>query len=137
MKLFNWYFKSNLLTRILLGLILGAVYGIVFGPKIVWVHPFGVIFIRLLKMIVLPVIVFTLTVGAASVHPSQLGRVGVKALLIYIITTAFAVSLGLLFGNLFQPGEGMKIAAVATKAAATIKVSSPSLIAFCALLIAR
>ncbi len=128
MKLFNWYFKSNLLTRILLGLILGAVCGIVFGPKIVWVHPFGEIFIRLLKMIVLPVIVFTLTVGAASVHPSQLGRVGVKALLIYMITTAFAVSLGLLFGNIFQPGEGMKITAVATKAAATIKVSSPSLI---------
>ena len=129
MKLFSWYFKSNLLTRILLGLILGAVCGIIFGPKIAWVHPFGEIFIRLLKMIVVPVIVFTLTVGAASVHPSQLGRVGVKALIIYLITTGFAVTLGLVFGNLFEPGAGMKIAATATKAAtATADVTPPSLV---------
>ena len=52
MKLFGWYFKSNLLVRILLGLILGAVCGIVFGPAMTWASPFGEIFIRLLKMIV-------------------------------------------------------------------------------------
>ena len=127
MKLFSWYFKSNLLMRILVGLILGAVCGIIFGPKIAWVNPFGEIFIRLLKMIVLPVIVFTLTVGAASVHPSQLGRVGVKALMIYMITTAFAVTLGLVFGNLFQPGAGMEIAATATQVA-TADVAPPSLV---------
>ena len=127
MKLFSWYFKSNLLMRILVGLILGAICGIFFGPKITWVNPFGEIFIRLLKMIVLPVIVFTLTVGAASVHPSQLGRVGVKALIIYLITTAFAVTLGLVFGNLFQPGEGMKIATTAAKVA-TADVTPPSLV---------
>ncbi|MDB4442441.1 dicarboxylate/amino acid:cation symporter [bacterium] len=129
MKLFSWYFKSNLLMRIMLGLILGAVCGIIFGPSIAWVHPFGEIFIRLLKMIVVPVIVFTLTVGAASVHPSQLGRVGVKALVIYLITTAFAVTLGLVFGNLFEPGAGMKIAATATTVAtATADVTPPSLV---------
>ncbi|MEE4266288.1 MAG: dicarboxylate/amino acid:cation symporter [Desulfobacteraceae bacterium] len=129
MKLFSWYFKSNLLTRILLGLILGAVCGIIFGPKIAWVHPFGEIFIRLLKMIVVPVIVFTLTVGAASVHPSQLGRVGAKALVFYLATTGFAVTLGLVFGNLFEPGKGMKIAAFATKVVtATADVTPPSLV---------
>ena len=127
MKLFSWYFKSDLLTRILLGLILGAVCGIVFGPKIAWVHPFGEIFMRLLKMIVVPVIVFTLTVGAASVHPSQLGRVGVKALIVYMITTAFAVTLGLVFGNIFQPGEGMQIVAAGTQVASA-NVTPPSLI---------
>jgi len=129
MKLFSWYFKSNLLTRILLGLVLGAICGIIFGPNIAWVSPFGEIFIRLLKMIVVPVIVFTLTVGAASVHPSQLGRVGVKALIFYLVTTAFAVTLGLVFGNLFEPGEGMKMAAAATKVAkATADVTPPSLV---------
>ena len=129
MKLFSWYFKSNLLMRILLGLILGAVCGIIFGPSIAWAHPFGEIFIRLLKMIVVPVIVFTLTVGAASVHPSQLGRVGVKALSFYLVTTAFAVTLGLAFGNLFEPGAGMKIAASATKVATTTAdVTPPSLV---------
>ena len=126
MKFFSWYFKSNLLMRILLGLILGAICGIVFGPKIEWVHPFGEIFIRLLKMIVVPVILFTLTVGAASVHPTQLGRVGVKALVIYMLTTAFAVTLGLVFGNIFQPGKGMKLAAAATQVASA-NVTAPSL----------
>ena len=129
MKLFSWYFKSNLLTRILLGLVLGAICGIIFGPSIAWVSPFGEIFIRLLKMIVVPVIVFTLTVGAASVHPSQLGRVGVKALIFYMVTTAFAVTLGLVFGNLFEPGEGMKMAAAAAKTTeVAADVTPPSLV---------
>ncbi len=127
MRLFSWYFKSSLLLRILAGLILGAVCGIIFGPKIAWVHPFGEIFIRLLKMIVLPVIVFTLTTGAASVHPAQLGRVGVKALGIYMITTAFAVTLGLICGNVFQPGQGMKLTGTAGEAA-KMDITSPSLI---------
>jgi Na+/H+-dicarboxylate symporter len=127
MRIFSWYFKSSLLLRILAGLILGAVCGIIFGPKIAWVHPFGEIFIRLLKMIVLPVIVFTLTTGAASVHPAQLGRVGVKALVIYLITTAFAVALGLICGNIFQPGQGLKLTGAAGEAA-KMDITSPSLI---------
>ncbi len=128
MKLFSWYFKSNLLVRILMGLILGAICGIVFGPAMAWVNPFGEIFIRLLKMIVIPVILFTLTVGAASVHPSQLGRVGVKALVIYMVTTAFAVSFGLICGNLFQPGKGMEIAASVATQGVKADVSAPSLV---------
>ena len=127
MKLFGWYFKSSLLVRILIGLIAGAICGLVFGPAMAWVSPFGEIFIRLLKMIVMPVILFTLTVGAASVHPSQLGRVGVKALLIYTITTGFAVSFGLIFGNIFQPGKGMQIAAAAAEGFKS-GASSPSLV---------
>ena len=73
MKWLGWYFKINLLVRILLGLILGAIAGLVFGPGIVWVSPFGDIFVRLLKMIVMPVVMFTLIVGAASIHPRPVG----------------------------------------------------------------
>ena len=127
MKLLGWYFKSSLLVRILIGLFGGAIFGLVFGPAMAWVSPFGEIFIRLLKMIVMPVIVFTLTVGAASVHPSQLGRVGVKALIIYTVTTGFAVSFGLICGNIFQPGKGMKIVALATEGIKS-DVSAPSLV---------
>jgi Na+/H+-dicarboxylate symporter len=127
MKLLGWYFKSNLLVRILLGLILGAVCGLSFGPAMTWFSPFGEIFIRLLKMIVMPVILFTLTVGAASVHPSQLGRVGVKALAIYMVTTGFAVVFGLLCGNIFQPGKGMHIVAGTAEGIRT-DVSAPSLV---------
>jgi len=127
MKLFSWYFKSNLLIRILAGLILGAVCGIAFGPAMAWVIPFGDVFIRMLKMIVMPVIIFTLTVGAASVHPSQLGRVGAKALVIYMITTGFAVSFGLICGNLLKPGNGMQIAAAAAEGLKS-DIATPSLV---------
>ena len=126
MKAFNWYFKTNLLVRILLGLILGAVAGLVFGPKIVWVAPLGDVFVRLLKMIVMPVVMFTLIVGAASIHPARLGRVGVKSLVIYMITTAFAVALGLLFGNMFSPGKGLELAGAASTFGK--ELSQPSLI---------
>jgi len=80
------YLRSNLLLRILIGLILGAICGLIFGEKILWVGPFGDFFIRLLKMIVLPVVITSLIVGSASIHPSKLGKVGVKVLIIYLIT---------------------------------------------------
>jgi Na+/H+-dicarboxylate symporter len=124
--LLSWYFNTNLLLRILIGLALGAVAGLVFGSGIGWVSPFGDIFVRLLKMIVMPVVIFTLVVGAASVHPSRLGRIGVKALLFYMVTSGFAVAVGLLFGNLFSPGEGMHLAGVAD--AAGRELTQPSLL---------
>lgn len=113
----DWYFKTNLLTRIMVGLVAGCIVGILLGfgdpanskafvdnTKI-----FGDIFIRLLKMIVVPVIFFSLIAGAASIAPSRLGRVGVKIIAFYMATSAVAVSVGLFLANLLQPGLGMEI----------------------------
>ncbi len=122
----GWYFQSNLLLRILIGLVLGAFVGLVVGPAIAWVSPFGDIFVRLLKMIVMPVVIFTLVVGAASIHPSKLGKIGVKALIFYLVTSAFAVGLGLLMGNLFSPGSGMEL--VSNAAAVGKELKTPSLV---------
>ncbi|MGW8161016.1 MAG: cation:dicarboxylate symporter family transporter [Desulfobulbales bacterium] len=72
MKIISWYFKVNLLVRILCGLLFGAVAGVVIGPAIEVISPVGDIFIRSLKMIVMPVVISTLIVGAASIHPKQL-----------------------------------------------------------------
>ena len=60
----------------------GSLAGIVFGPAIEVVSPLGDVFVRLLKLIVMPVVVFTLIVGAASIHPARLGRGGLKAMLL-------------------------------------------------------
>jgi len=113
----DWYFKSNLLSRILIGLIAGAVVGIALGygdPGTVKgfvdnTKFFGDLFIRLLKMIVVPVILFSLIAGAASIAPSRLGRVGVKIVVYYLLTSAVAVTIGLVFANILQPGDGMNI----------------------------
>ncbi len=119
--LLSWYIDSNLLMRILVALVAGTIVGIVLG----YVSPeasksfvnntrfFGDLFIRLLKMIVVPVIAFSLVTGAAGIAPSRLGRVGVKVLLFYILTSAFSVVIGLGFAALFQPGAGMELVNVA------------------------
>ncbi len=120
----KWYFNSNLLIRILIGLILGAVCGLAFGPAIGWVSPpLGDLFVRLLKMIVMPVVIFTLIVGGtASISPSRLGKVGVKILIFYMLTSAFAVGgIGLIFGNILQPGEGLNLMGAADAAGKELK----------------
>ncbi len=112
----DWYFKFNLLYRILIGLVLGALVGIIFGESITWLNPLGSLLVNLLKMIVMPVILSTLVVGAASINPSSLGKVGVKIILFYLLTSAFAVAIGLLMGNIFRPGLGLALGTVAEAA---------------------
>ncbi|HEY9053299.1 MAG TPA: dicarboxylate/amino acid:cation symporter [Rectinemataceae bacterium] len=129
----GWYFKSNLLARILIGLVLGAIVGVVLGFFPEAVKPFvdnskffGDLFVRLLKMIVVPVILLSLVAGAASIAPSRLGKVGVKIMIYYLFTSAFAVVIGLIFANIFQPGAGFNIvgdAAVKGKEAAVAPIA--------------
>ena len=123
----SWYLNSNLLMRISVGLILGAVVGVFLayspgmaGPFVANTKFFGDIFIRLLQMIIVPTIFFSLIAGASSIAPTQLGRVGAKTLLFYLVLVLFAISIGLLLGNIFRPGDGLSIvgsAAIQGKAA--------------------
>jgi len=123
--MFDWYFKSNLLLRILTGLVLGAIAGLVAGESILWVAPLGSLFVRLLKMIVMPLILTTLVVGAASISPAELGKVGVKIVAFYLLTSAFAVAVGLLMGNVFKPGLGLELGSIGEAAGRALE--SPSL----------
>jgi len=130
---FGWYFKTNLLARILVGLALGAVVGIVLGffpdsvkPFVDGSKFFGDLFIRLLKMIVVPVILLSIIAGAASIDPGRLGRVGVKIMAYYLFTSALAVVIGLVFANILQPGAGFNVvgaAGIQGKAAAAPSIS--------------
>ncbi len=108
-SLFGWYFRSNLLLRISAGLILGALAGLLLGDSILFIKPFGDLFVKLLKMIVVPVIFFSLITGSASIDPSRLGRVGVKIFVYYMITSAFAVAIGLLFAYMMNPGANLTL----------------------------
>jgi len=105
----DWYFKPNLLLRILIGLIIGVIVGLIVGPKIEVISPLGDLLIRLLKMIVVPVIFFSLITGAASISPYRLGRVGIKIIVYYLVTTVFAVIIGLILANIFKPGLGLAL----------------------------
>ncbi len=124
--MFDWYFKTNLLLRILTGLVLGAIVGLVAGESILWVAPLGDIFVRLLKMIVMPVILTTLVVGAASISPAELGKVGIKIVLFYLFTSALAVAVGLLMGNIFKPGLGLDLGVIGEAAGRVLERPSLS-----------
>ena len=131
--IFGWYFKTNLLIRILVGLVLGAIVGIILGffPESVKVFVdnskfFGDLFIRLLKMMIVPVILFSLIAGAASIDPGRLGRIGIKIMAYYLFTSALAVVIGLVFAVIFQPGAGFNVvgaAAVQGKEAAVPSIA--------------
>lgn len=112
----SWYFGTNLLYRILIGMALGIVLGLVFKEHILWIKPFGDLFVRLLKMIVMPIIVSTLITGAASISPAKLGKVGIRVVLLYLLTSAFAVAIGLFVGSLLHPHVAIDATAVASAA---------------------
>lgn len=112
--------KMSLTKKILIALILGIAYGIIsnllFPPQVnetisKWVlSPVGSIFCNFIKMIVVPLVLFSLICGAASIGDvKKLGRVGGKIIAFYLVTTAFAVVFGLLFANLLHPGAGIPI----------------------------
>ena len=71
-----------------------------------WIDPFGTIFINLLKLIAVPLVLFSIISGVANIgDPSSLGRMGGKTLGIYLLTTVMAISLGLLLVNVVKPGK--------------------------------
>ena len=103
------YFGFPLIYKILIGLVIGIIVGIIAKSAIAPVKPLGDFFIRLLQMIVMPVVFFSLVVGAASISPTRGVRAGGKIIVLYIVTTAIAIAIGLALANLFKPGLGMAL----------------------------
>lgn len=102
-----------LIWKITIGFGLGIAAGAFLGPKVSIVEPIGKVFITLLKMLIVPLVFSSLVVGVSSIgEPKTLGRIGVKTILIYLLTTAVAIVIGLGMGHFFQPGSGMSIEGV-------------------------
>ncbi|MCY8067858.1 cation:dicarboxylase symporter family transporter [Bacillus haynesii] len=103
--------KFGLATQIFLGLILGVAAGAIwFGNPAVatYLQPVGDLFLRLIKMIVIPIVVSSLIVGVAGAGSGKkVGRLSFRTILYFEIITTFAIVLGLLLGNIVQPGHGV------------------------------
>nr|WP_314070566.1 dicarboxylate/amino acid:cation symporter [uncultured Campylobacter sp.] len=112
-----FYFNSSLLWRIIIALVLGSAIGMLLPKNMpvgdtTWVGiltPLGDLFVRLLKMIMVPIIICSLIVGTSSISPAHLGKVGVKAIIFYAITTLFAIVIGLACAFVFSPGSGLDL----------------------------
>ena len=117
--------KRGLTTQIFIGLFLGLLVGIVFNlfvpssyikDTILVNGIFDVLgqgFIRLMQMLVVPLVFFSLVTGAMSMGDTKkLGKIGVKTLVFYLFTTALAITLALLLASFIKPGVGIDLSKV-------------------------
>ncbi len=108
----NFWKSLTLWQQVLIGLVLGVMAGLVLGEHAeTWLKPLGTIFLNMIKMLIVPLIFISLVCGITSMQdPSKMGRIGLKAFFMFLLTTAFAISFGLFMGAIFQPGVGFEIA---------------------------
>ena len=119
----RWYKSLSFTQKMLLAMIAGAVIGIALGSMEAfkdWVEVYlsnglfdivGKLFVNSLKMLVVPLVFCSIAVGVSSLaNISLMGRVGFKAIIIYLFTTAIAISLALIVAITINPGKGLDIA---------------------------
>ena len=117
-KIVGWWFKIDLWKRVMIGLVLGLAVGLglrygmgadtggAFAER--WISWLGDLFLRLIRMLIVPLVFFTLVSGIIAMgDPKRLGSLGVRTLATYFGTTAIAVTLGLIMATIFQPGASL------------------------------
>ncbi|WP_191555954.1 cation:dicarboxylate symporter family transporter [Metabacillus idriensis] len=106
-------FKLGLASQIFIGLILGILVGVIWfnDPRVAaFLQPLGDLFLRLIKMIVIPIVISSLIVGVVGAgNGKHVGRLGGKTILYFEIITTVAIVLGVLLANVFQPGQGVDL----------------------------
>ncbi len=122
-RLLRWYFRTSLILRIIVcfvggSLIGGALWyvsqqaagavasGSLSERAIPYISPFGQVFVQMLKMIVVPIIFFSLVVGASSLPISRFGHIGLKTILWYLFCSVLAAVLGTSLALAINPGSG-------------------------------
>ena len=132
--------KMGLTTKIFIALLLGAILGIVLYALpasfvrddividgILYVVGQG--FIKLMKMLVVPLVFCSLVCGSMAIGDTKkLGSVGVRTIIFYLLTTALAITVALLVGNLINPGMGLDMSTIQANVTSVDSVESTSLV---------
>jgi len=116
----RWWFSIKLWQRVLGAMALGVLFGVVLASVMgreaaaVWIDDnirwVGTLFIRLIRMMIVPLIFTTLVAGIIAMgKPSKLGTLGLMTFGLYLVTTFFANVIGLTFGTIFRPGDGVDL----------------------------
>lgn len=130
--------KIGLSSKIFIGLISGALIGLIFNyliPQsyirdIVFVdgifYVIGKGFIRLMQMLVIPLVFSSLVCGSMAIGDTkQLGKVGLRTILFYLITTSLAISVALSVANIINPGIGLNMSAIQVADSVTVSTKTP------------
>lgn len=113
--------------KILIGMVAGIIVGTIMGPSAEMLKPIGTLFINAIKMLIVPLVFCSLVVGVTAMQDSaKMGRMGLKSIVIYLLTTAVAITIGLGLGTLLEPGAGLNMVADAN--AAAVAKEAPSLV---------
>lgn len=134
----KWWFGVTLWKRVLGALVLGIAFGLILTQTMgqeaaaqwlqAYVQPVGDLFIRLIRMMVVPLIFTTLVAGVVAMRePARLGSLGAKTIILYLVTTFFANLIGLFFGTIMRPGEGAFETVSAAEAVPT-STEAPSIV---------
>ena len=107
--------------KILIGMLLGVTFGFIMlevqggGDFIAsWIKPIGTIFVKLLKLIAVPLILASLIKGISDLKDiSKFASIGLKTIIIYVLTTVIAISIGLILVNTLNPGDGVSTETIA------------------------
>ena len=100
----------SLFTLIMVGFVLGILCGLVMGPQAKMFNFLGTILVRLLTMVVAPLVLCLLVCAAADVGDYKtLGKIGIKTVIIFLVSTGFAIFIGLVMANLINVGTGVNI----------------------------
>ncbi len=128
-RLLQAYVRTSLVLRILVAFAAGSAVGILFwylsrttgeaaapgstlAERVIpYVLPFGQVFVQMLKMIVVPIIFFSLVVGASSLPIKRFGHIGVRVIAWYLVTSLFAAVLGTCLALVIRPGSGADLGA--------------------------
>ena len=124
--------KNNLTQNIFIGFMLGVFFGVILNVSNLPVHIHnnllvflsfgGDVFLKTIKMLVVPIVFFSLVNGVANLRNiASLGRIGSKSILIYLLTTCIAITMSLFLANIIQPGQGFGRNSVATD----IEITNP------------
>ncbi|MEZ8156834.1 dicarboxylate/amino acid:cation symporter [Vibrio splendidus] len=104
---------SNIGVQVVIAMIIGTAVGAMMGDSATMFAPLGAIFINLIKMLVIPLVAVALISGAAGLgNSSSAGKVGVVTLGYFALTSALAVALALVMGEVFEPGRGIDVSGV-------------------------
>jgi aerobic C4-dicarboxylate transport protein len=105
---------SNLTFRVLVAIALGVLLGVLSPDTAKAMRPLGDTFVNLVKMVIAPIVFFTIVLGIATLGDlKRVGRVGGKALLYFEIVTTFALAIGLVVVNVIKPGAGLDVSRIA------------------------
>jgi proton glutamate symport protein len=106
--------KVNMTVQIMIAMVLGVVVGTLFKEKVQGIKLLGDIFLRLIQMSIILLVMGQIIEAVGSLNPKELGKQGIKVIIIFLVTSFLAASFGMLMGIMLKPGAGIDLSSLSS-----------------------